>query len=150
MLWSAIVSDWSAIGRRLVSLWRPCRNDRMRRGGGNQIIFRLFEGGPACVLVGAGSGAVPHRTKERVTMDMLWAIIVGIFAGIIAKLLVPGDREISGFIMTAVLGVIGAVAASWASRKFGLLDSEQASIPVVAIGGAIIVLGLWAATARRR
>jgi len=83
-------------------------------------------------------------------MDMLWAIIVGIFAGIIAKLLVPGDREISGFIMTAVLGVIGAVAASWASRKFGLLDSEQASIPVVAIGGAIIVLGLWAATARRR
>ena len=83
-------------------------------------------------------------------MDMLWALIIGIFAGIIAKLLVPGDREISGFILTALLGVVGAVAASWASRKFGLLDTEQASIPVVAIGGAVVVLGLWAATTPRR
>lgn len=83
-------------------------------------------------------------------MEMLWAIIIGAAAGIIAKFLVPGDRELSGFILTAILGVIGAYAALWASRRFGLADGASLLTPVAALIGACVILGLWAATARRR
>jgi len=83
-------------------------------------------------------------------MDMLWAIVIGIIAGVIAKTLMQGDREMSGFILTAVLGVSGAIAASWASRKFGLLDNGPVAAPLAAMGGAVVVLGLWVVLTRRR
>lgn len=82
-------------------------------------------------------------------MELFWAIIIGVAAGIIAKLLVPGDRELSGFILTALLGVIGAYAALWASRKFGLGDGATVLTPVATLIGACVILGLWAVTTRR-
>ena len=49
-------------------------------------------------------------------MWILWALIVGLIVGAIAKLLMPG-RDPGGFIMTALLGVAGALVATWAGRR---------------------------------
>ena len=45
-------------------------------------------------------------------MGILWTIIIGFIAGLIAKFIVPGNREPSGFILTTVLGIVGAFVAS--------------------------------------
>ena len=53
-------------------------------------------------------------------MNILWTILIGFLAGIIAKFLVPGDREPSGFILTTLLGVVGAFVASWLGLQLNL------------------------------
>ena len=45
-------------------------------------------------------------------MHILWIIIIGFVAGLIAKLVHPSPNEPSGFIMTTVLGIIGAFVAT--------------------------------------
>ena len=52
-------------------------------------------------------------------MTVIWTIIIGLVAGIVAKFLVPGDREPSGFILTALLGVAGAFLATWLGQALG-------------------------------
>ena len=46
-------------------------------------------------------------------MGIIWTIIIGFIAGVIAKLVTPGSNEPSGFILTTVLGIVGAFVASW-------------------------------------
>ena len=46
-------------------------------------------------------------------MSILWTIIIGFVAGVIAKFITPGSNEPSGFILTTVLGIIGAFVATW-------------------------------------
>jgi uncharacterized membrane protein YeaQ/YmgE (transglycosylase-associated protein family) len=45
-------------------------------------------------------------------MHILGTIIIGLIAGIIAKLVTPGDNEPQGFIMTTILGIVGAIVAT--------------------------------------
>ena len=52
-------------------------------------------------------------------MGILWTIIIGFVAGVIAKFLFPGDREPSGFVMTALLGVVGAFVATFIGQALG-------------------------------
>jgi uncharacterized membrane protein YeaQ/YmgE (transglycosylase-associated protein family) len=47
-------------------------------------------------------------------MGILWTVLIGFIAGVLAKLITPGDNEPSGFILTTILGIVGAfVATSW-------------------------------------
>ena len=46
-------------------------------------------------------------------MSILWTIIIGFIAGVIAKFIMPGDNEPSGFILTTILGIVGAFVASY-------------------------------------
>jgi hypothetical protein len=39
-------------------------------------------------------------------MHILWTIIIGFVAGVIAKFITPGDRDPKGFILTTILGVV--------------------------------------------
>jgi len=41
-------------------------------------------------------------------MSILWTIMIGFVAGVIAKFITPGDSEPSGFILTTILGIVGA------------------------------------------
>ncbi len=43
-------------------------------------------------------------------MGILWTILIGFIAGVLAKLIAPGDNEPSGFILTTILGIVGALA----------------------------------------
>ena len=52
-------------------------------------------------------------------MGILWTIIIGFVAGLIAKFIVPGNREPSGFILTTILGIVGAIVASYLGQALG-------------------------------
>lgn len=83
-------------------------------------------------------------------MGIIWSIIIGFFAGLIAKFITPGDNKPSGFILTTVLGIVGAVVATWLGQAIGWYQPGDGAGFVGAIVGAVIVLLLWSQIARRR
>lgn len=83
-------------------------------------------------------------------MGIIWTIIIGFVAGIIAKFLVPGDNEPSGFIMTTILGIVGAFVASFLGQALGWYSAGEGAGLVGAVVGAVILLLIWGAVSRRR
>ncbi|KKB10819.1 membrane protein [Devosia geojensis] len=82
-------------------------------------------------------------------MHILWAIIVGFLAGLIARWITPGDRKPQGFILTTVLGIVGAVFATWLGQAIGLYGPGDGAGFIGAIVGAVIILLAWGQLARR-
>ena len=82
-------------------------------------------------------------------MGILWTIIIGFVAGIIAKFLHPGPNEPSGFILTTILGIIGAVVATYLGQALGWYQPGEGAGLVGAVVGAIVVLIIWSFVARR-
>jgi uncharacterized membrane protein YeaQ/YmgE (transglycosylase-associated protein family) len=83
-------------------------------------------------------------------MSILWTIIIGFVAGVIAKFLYPGKKyEPSGFILTTVLGMIGAFVATYLGQALGWYQADQGAGFIGAIVGAIIVLAAWGFIAPR-
>lgn len=83
-------------------------------------------------------------------MSIIWAIIIGFFAGLIAKFIVPGRNEPRGFILTTVLGIVGSVVATFLGRAVGWYDEGSGAGFIASIVGAIIVLVIWGMIAGRR
>lgn len=83
-------------------------------------------------------------------MSILWTIIIGFVAGVIAKFLMPGDNEPSGFILTTILGIVGAFVATWLGQALGWYGPGQGAGLVGAVVGAIIVLLVYGMVAGRR
>ena len=83
-------------------------------------------------------------------MAILGAIIIGFIAGIIAKLITPGDPKPRGFILTTVLGIVGAVLATILGQAIGLYEPGETAGFIGAIIGAIIILIIWRQLARPR
>jgi uncharacterized membrane protein YeaQ/YmgE (transglycosylase-associated protein family) len=73
-------------------------------------------------------------------MSVLWTIIIGFIAGVIAKFIMPGDNEPSGFILTTILGIVGAFVATFLGQSLGWYRPGEGAGLVGAIVGAIIVL----------
>ena len=82
-------------------------------------------------------------------MHILWIIIIGFLAGIVAKFIMPGPNEPSGFIMTAVLGIVGAFVATFLGQAIGWYGPNDGAGFIGAIVGAIIVLAIWGFIAGR-
>jgi uncharacterized membrane protein YeaQ/YmgE (transglycosylase-associated protein family) len=83
-------------------------------------------------------------------MSIVWTILIGFVAGVIAKLLHPGSRyEPSGFILTTVLGIIGAFVATYLGQAVGWYNAGESAGFIGAIVGAIIVLVVWGMIAPR-
>jgi uncharacterized membrane protein YeaQ/YmgE (transglycosylase-associated protein family) len=83
-------------------------------------------------------------------MGILWSIVVGFVAGVIAKLITPGDNKPQGFILTTVLGVIGAVLATVIGQAIGWYGPNDGAGFIGAIVGAVIILLIWSQLAKRR
>ena len=83
-------------------------------------------------------------------MGIVWTIIIGFVAGLLAKFIVPGNREPKGFILTTILGIVGAFVASYLGQAFGWYQPGEGAGLVGAVIGAIIVLVVWGAVSRRR
>ena len=76
-------------------------------------------------------------------VSIIWTIIIGFVAGIIAKFLYPGKNEPSGFILTTILGIIGAVVATYLGQALGWYRADQGAGLIGAVVGAIIVLFIY-------
>src|SRR3954468_19934045 len=97
--------------------------------------------------------AVQLTTNGRtIEMSILRTIIIGFIAGVIAKFIMPGDNEPSGFILTTILGIAGAFVASYLGQALGWYGPGEGAGLIGAVVGAIIVLfvyGLIAGRSRR-
>ena len=84
-------------------------------------------------------------------MGILFTILIGFVAGVIAKFLMPGNNEPSGFILTTILGIVGAFVASYLGQALGWYAPGQGAGLIGAVVGAIIVLFVYhLATGRSR
>ena len=76
-------------------------------------------------------------------MGILWIIIIGFVAGLIARLLMPGPNKPTGFILTTVLGIAGAFLATFIGQAIGWYRPDQGAGFIGAGIGAIVVLFIW-------
>lgn len=76
-------------------------------------------------------------------MSILWIIIIGFLAGIIARFLSSGPNNPSGFILTTVLGIAGAFLATFIGQTVGWYRADQGAGFIGATVGAILVLFIW-------
>jgi len=74
---------------------------------------------------------------------MLHILIVGLVAGFLARLISPGPNNPSGFILTIVLGIVGAFLATAIGQAVGHYSPDEGAGYVMATIGAIVVLFIW-------
>ena len=74
---------------------------------------------------------------------IIWIIVVGFVAGIIARLLSPGPNTPSGFILTTLLVIAGAFLATWIGQLIGHYGPNQGAGFITATIGALVVLFIW-------
>ncbi len=82
-------------------------------------------------------------------MGIILTIVIGFVAGIIAKFVMPGENEPSGFVMTTILGIVGAFVASFLGRALGWYGAEDGAGLIGAVIGAVIVLAIYGALRHR-
>ena len=84
-------------------------------------------------------------------MGIIWTIIIGFIAGVIAKFIMPGgSNEPSGFVLTAILGIVGAFVASFLGQALGWYSPSEGAGLIGAVVGAIVVLFVWGLIAKRK
>lgn len=83
-------------------------------------------------------------------MGIIWTIIIGFLAGMVAKFIMPGDNEPSGFVLTAILGIVGAFVATWLGQALGWYSAGQGAGFIGATVGAIIVLFIYGLLVKSR
>jgi uncharacterized membrane protein YeaQ/YmgE (transglycosylase-associated protein family) len=83
-------------------------------------------------------------------MSIIWTIVIGFLAGIVAKFIMPGDNEPSGFIMTTVLGVVGSIVASYLGEALGWYKAGEGAGFIGAVVGAIILLLIYGFVSGKR
>jgi uncharacterized membrane protein YeaQ/YmgE (transglycosylase-associated protein family) len=74
---------------------------------------------------------------------IIWIIIIGFVAGIVARFLSPGPNEPKGFILTTVLGIGGAFLATFIGQTIGWYRPDQGAGFIAATVGALLVLFIW-------
>jgi uncharacterized membrane protein YeaQ/YmgE (transglycosylase-associated protein family) len=84
-------------------------------------------------------------------MSILWTIIIGFIVGVIAKFLMPGNKyEPQGFILTTILGIVGAFVATYLGQAIGWYSAGESAGFIGGIVGAIIVLAIYGFFAGRQ
>jgi uncharacterized membrane protein YeaQ/YmgE (transglycosylase-associated protein family) len=85
--------------------------------------------------------AVQDTSNE---MSILWTIIIGFIVGVIAKFVMPGDKsEPKGFILTTILGIVGAFVATYLGQAVGWYQPGQSAGFIGGILGAVILLFVY-------
>jgi len=74
---------------------------------------------------------------------IVWIIVIGFIAGLIARVLSPGPNKPSGFILTTVLGIAGAFLATFIGQTVGWYQADQGAGLIAATIGAVVVLFIW-------
>jgi uncharacterized membrane protein YeaQ/YmgE (transglycosylase-associated protein family) len=84
---------------------------------------------------------LPQFTEDA--MNILWIIVIGFVAGVIARLLAPGPNNPQGFILTTILGIVGAFLATFIGQTIGWYRLDQGAGLIGAVVGAVVVLFVW-------
>jgi uncharacterized membrane protein YeaQ/YmgE (transglycosylase-associated protein family) len=74
---------------------------------------------------------------------LLWIILIGFVAGIVARMISPGPNKPAGFILTTALGIAGAFLSTWIGQTIGWYRLDQGAGFIAATLGAIAVLFIW-------
>jgi uncharacterized membrane protein YeaQ/YmgE (transglycosylase-associated protein family) len=82
-------------------------------------------------------------------MGIIWTIVIGFVVGLLAKMLKPG-RDPSGFIITVLIGIAGALLATYGGQALGLYQAGQAAGFIGSLVGAIIVLVIYGLVTKNR
>ncbi len=82
-------------------------------------------------------------------MHLIWTIIIGLVVGLVARMVIPG-RDSMGFILTAVLGIAGSLVATYAGQAMGWYAAGQGAGFIASVVGAVVLLLIYNAIARRR
>jgi uncharacterized membrane protein YeaQ/YmgE (transglycosylase-associated protein family) len=83
-------------------------------------------------------------------MSIIWTIIVGFVVGVIAKFIMPGKNEPQGFILTTILGIVGAFVATYLGQAVGWYKAGEGAGFLGGIVGAVILLFLYGLITGRR
>jgi uncharacterized membrane protein YeaQ/YmgE (transglycosylase-associated protein family) len=76
-------------------------------------------------------------------VNILWIIVIGFIAGLIARWMAPGGNNPTGFILTTVLGIAGAFLATFLGQAIGWYRLDQGAGLIGATVGAVVVLFIW-------
>ena len=82
-------------------------------------------------------------------MGIIWMIIIGFIAGLLARALMPGEQKM-GFILTALLGIVGSVVAGFLGGALGLYTAGEGAGFIGSVIGAIIVLFIYGVITKNR
>jgi len=93
--------------------------------------------------------SLPAYSEGGWRMSIIWTIVIGFVAGVIAKFLMPGKNEPAGFILTTILGIVGAFVATYLGQALGWYRPDEGAGLIGAVVGAVIVLAVWAAISSR-
>ena len=75
-------------------------------------------------------------------MSIVWTILIGFVAGLVARAVKPGDDS-AGFIVTTLIGVGGALIATYLGQAMGWYKAGQGAGFIASVVGAIVLLFLW-------
>lgn len=75
--------------------------------------------------------------------NIIWIVFIGFIAGLIARFLLPGPHNPSGFILTVVLGIAGSFLATFIGQMIGWYRLDQGAGLIGATVGAVVVLFIW-------
>jgi uncharacterized membrane protein YeaQ/YmgE (transglycosylase-associated protein family) len=82
-------------------------------------------------------------------MHIIWALIVGLLVGALAKLVMPG-KDPGGIFMTILLGIVGSILAGFLGRSLGIYHAGDAGPGLIAsVLGAVIILALYRVVRQR-
>ncbi len=80
---------------------------------------------------------------------MLWALIIGLVVGAVAKFLMPG-RDPGGIIVTMLIGIVGSMLATFLGRVLGWYRTGESAGFIMSVLGAILLLWLYRMVVARR
>jgi uncharacterized membrane protein YeaQ/YmgE (transglycosylase-associated protein family) len=75
-------------------------------------------------------------------LSFIWMCIIGLIAGAVAKLLMPG-KDPGGLLVTMLLGIAGSLVAGYLGRAIGWYSEGQGAGFIMSVVGAIILLALY-------
>jgi uncharacterized membrane protein YeaQ/YmgE (transglycosylase-associated protein family) len=74
---------------------------------------------------------------------IIWIAVIGLLAGFIARFLLPGPNNPQGFLVTMVIGIVGAFVATFIGQSIGWYRHDQGAGLIAATLGSIIALFIW-------
>lgn len=81
-------------------------------------------------------------------MSIIWTIIIGFIAGLVARALKPGNDS-AGFIVTTLIGIVGSLAATYLGQAMGWYRAGEGAGFIASVVGAIVLLFIWGMVKRK-